>query len=197
MLRWGTLALAAAALWVAGCTRQLPPSHDPVAGNAGSAVRVIVYQDLQCPSCAQWHTAFMAHTIPAYSGQVGFEFRDYPLPQHPWAFDAAVLARYFDTRDAATGLAFRDFCFTHRNAIIPSNLVDQAAAFGQDHGVTRADLDGALKRDDLRRMVEADQARADQDHVEHTPTVFLGGVEAQSPDELAAMIDQALAAKHR
>ncbi len=183
----------AASLAVAGCHRSSGSSHDPVLGNAQSKVRVIVYQDLECPYCAQWHAAFVADTIPRYGSRVAFEFRDFPLDLHPWAFDAAVLARYFDTRGAAVGMAFRDYCFTHRNGIIPSNLMQQAADFGRGYGVTPQELTAALQREDLRALVQTDQARADVDHVAHTPTVLMNGVEAPSPDVLTAMLDQALA----
>ena len=162
-------------------------------GNARSPVRVIVYQDLECPSCAQWHGDFLSQIIPRFGAQVGFEFRDFPLPQHPWAFNAAVLARFFDTKSPQLGMAWRDYCFTHQDALTPDNLLDKAAAWAAPHGITRAQLSQVFARSDLFSLVQADMARGNRDHVEHTPTVLLNGVEATTPAKLEQMLTQALA----
>jgi protein-disulfide isomerase len=169
---------------------------DPVAGNPGSKVRVIVYQDLECPDCAQWHGVFIHQIIPEFGKRVAFEFRDFPLPQHLWSFNAAVLARYFDQKSLDLGMAWRDYCFTHQNVLTPDNLISRAAAWAAPHGITRTQLDLAFTRSDLFALVQADMQRGRADHVEHTPTVLLNGAEAQTPAELEQWLRQAVAA-HR
>lgn len=67
-------------------------SADPIAGNPQSKVRVIIFHDLECPDCAHWHGAFETQ-FPSFGSRVAFEFRDCPLPQHLWSFNAAVIAR--------------------------------------------------------------------------------------------------------
>ena len=47
---------------------------------------------------------------------------DFPLPLHNWSFEAAVLARYFDTHSKEIGNDFRDTVFAHQMEIIPQNL---------------------------------------------------------------------------
>jgi protein-disulfide isomerase len=177
----------------AASTRRPVPDPDPVAGNSNAKIRVIIYQDLECPDCAQWHGVFVHQIIPEFGKQVAFEFRDFPLPQHLWSFNAAVLARYFDQKSLALGLAWRDYCFTHQNDITPDNLISRAAAWAAPHGITRAQLDLAFTRTDLFALVQADMQRGRADHVEHTPTVLLNGVEATSPTELEQWLRLALA----
>lgn len=167
---------------------------DPIAGNVKSPVRVIIYQDLECPDCARWHGIFETQIIPRYGARVGFEFRDFPLPQHLWSFNAAVLARYFDTRNLRIGMAWRDYCFTHQNELTPDNLLDAATAWARPYGVTRAELAQAFDRTDLFALVQADQARGKQDDVKHTPTILFDGVEAATPDELEQRLNAALSA---
>jgi len=174
--------------------RAAAPVPDPVAGNPAAAVRVIVYQDLECPDCARWHGVLLSQVIPRFGAHVAFEFRDFPLPQHLWSFNAAVIARYFDGKNAQMGLAWRDYCFTHQDALTPDNLIDQAARWGKPYGVTRAQLEQVFANPELFALVQADQQLGHRDNVQHTPTVLLHGVEAQTPEQLEQMLQQALAA---
>ncbi|MGH9474719.1 MAG: DsbA family protein [Terriglobales bacterium] len=167
---------------------------DPVVGNVHSKLRVIVYQDLECPDCARWHQVFNSHIIPQFGRQVAFEFRDFPLPQHLWSFNAAVLARFFDTHSLKLGMAWRDYCFTHQDALTPDNLMDTAARWAHTSGITRAQLASAFSNAELFARVQADQRRGIQDNVQHTPTVLFEGVEASTPQQLELRLAQALAA---
>ncbi len=169
-------------------------SPDPIVGNAHSPVRVIIYQDLECPDCAQWHGVFERQMIPEFGARVGFEFRDFPLPQHLWSFNAAVLARYFDTRQTKVGLGWRDYCFTHQDQLTPGNLLDLAAQWAHSYGISEAELAAVFGRQDLFQKVMADESRGKQDNVQHTPTILLNGVEATTPAQLTQMLNHALAA---
>jgi len=191
------LGLVAAGMLMAlvGWTRPPAPAPDPVAGNANAAVRVIIYQDLECPDCARWHGIFESQIIPKFGARVGFEFRDFPLPQHLWSFNAAVLARYFDTKQARIGMAWRDYCFVHQTEFTPDNLLDKAVQWARPYGITRADLEPVFARADLFALIQADQQRGRRDKVEHTPTVLVGGTEAQNPEQLEQMLTTALAAR--
>lgn len=170
---------------------------DPVAGNPKATVRVIIYQDLECPSCAQWHQTLESAILPKYGKQVAFEFRDFPLRQHRWSFNAAVLARFFDTRSLQLGLAWRDYCFTHQEELTPDNLLNQAAAWAAPHGISHQQIEQVFSRSDLFALVQADLKRGELDHVQHTPTVLLNGVEATTPEQLEQMLARALATAHR
>src|SRR4029077_14447618 len=60
----------------------------------GVPVAIVVFEDLQCPKCRTdsplESQAAKAHNIPLIR-------HDFPLPMHNWSFNAAVMARYFDT----------------------------------------------------------------------------------------------------
>ncbi|MGH9413674.1 MAG: DsbA family protein [Terriglobales bacterium] len=169
---------------------------DPILGNVQSKIRVIIYQDLECPDCAQWHQIFKNQIIPRFGKEVGFEFRDYPLPQHQWSFNASVLARYFDTRNPKTGMAWRNYCFTHQTQISAANLMDTATRWARPYGITRMQLENAFANPDLFARVQADQQRGNRDHVQHTPTVLFNGTEAKTPQQLEIWLAQAIAAAH-
>src|SRR5215467_12301850 len=94
--------LAAPALAVASFAADASSFKPP----AGSKVAIVVFEDLECPDCARaypvvWEAA-RAHKIPVV-------LHDFPLPKHPWSFDAAIWARYFDTKSEKLGNDFRGY----------------------------------------------------------------------------------------
>src|SRR5262249_58109389 len=77
----------------------------------GAKVAIVVFEDLQCPDCARaypvvWETA-NAHKIPVV-------LHDFPLPRHNWSFDAAIWARYFDTKSEKLGNDFRGYIYRNQ-----------------------------------------------------------------------------------
>ena len=96
---------------------------------------------------------------------------DFPLPGHNWSFEAAVLARYFDTHSKDIGDEFRETVFAHQMEINPQNLRAFAEKFAAEHKIGLpfvVDPDGKL----------AGMVRADKDvgmglHIDHTPTIWL------------------------
>src|SRR5258708_8012003 len=72
----------------------------------GSQVAIVVFEDLQCPMCRRTaplvEQASKTYKIPVVR-------HDFPLPMHNWSYQAAVMARYFDTHSKALGNEFRDY----------------------------------------------------------------------------------------
>lgn len=77
----------------------------------GAPVAIVVFQDLQCPKCRMdapiEEEAARKHNVPLVR-------HDFPLPMHNWSFNAAVMARYFDSVSPDLGNQFRDFIFQHQ-----------------------------------------------------------------------------------
>src|ERR1700746_805939 len=85
----------------------------------GTPVALIVFEDLQCPKCRTdsplEEQAAKAHKIPLVR-------HDFPLPMHNWSFNAAVIARYFDTQSKDLGNQFRAYIFQHQLEITSGSL---------------------------------------------------------------------------
>lgn len=134
----------------------------------GAQVAIVVFEDLQCPDCRR------AAPLVAEAGRtykIPVVRHDYPLPMHNWSFDAAVIARYFDSHSKQLGVEYRDYIFQHQPEITPANLRAFSEKFAADHKV------------DLPFVVDpqgkfADEVRADRDvgqrlGLEHTPTIYV------------------------
>src|ERR1700689_4592204 len=98
----------------------------------GAGTALVVFEDLQCPQCGRvaplLDQASRTYKIPLVQ-------HDFPLPMHNWSFDAAVIARYFDTHSKEMGNAFRLAVFEHQMEINPQNLRGFAEKFAAEHKI--------------------------------------------------------------
>jgi protein-disulfide isomerase len=134
----------------------------------GANVALIVFEDLECPDCAR-AAPLLEEAARTY--HIPLVVYDFPLPRHPWAFDAAVLARYFDSQSKKLGSEFRLQVFQHQTEITRDNLRAFADKFATEHKV------------ELPFVVDpqaklADEIKADHDlglrvGIDHTPTIYV------------------------
>src|SRR5215470_230205 len=134
----------------------------------GAAVANVIFEDLECPDCARAaplvEQASRTYKIPVVR-------HDFPLPMHPWAYDAAILARYFDTHSKTLGNDFRDTVFKHQIEITKDNLRSFAEKYAQSHKI---DLPFVVDPDGkLAALVNADRDRGIQLGLQHTPTLYV------------------------
>jgi protein-disulfide isomerase len=161
----------------------------------GSRVAIVVFEDLQCPDCARANPlleeAARTYKIPLVR-------YDFPLPMHNWSFQAAVLARYFDTKSQKLGDEFRDALFTHQPEITPDNLRAFAEKFAQEHKTTLPFV--VDPKGELERKVRADYRLGQATGIQHTPTIYVVSnrttgepfVEVVDRTQLYRMIDDML-----
>jgi protein-disulfide isomerase len=134
----------------------------------GAPVALIVFEDLECPKCRVdsplEEQAAKAHKIPLVR-------HDFPLPMHKWSFNAAVIARYFDSQSKDLGNQFRDYIFQHQPEITADNLQSFAQKFAADHKVELPfviDPQGKFAAE-----VNADKALGQKVGIQHTPTIYI------------------------
>jgi protein-disulfide isomerase len=141
----------------------------------GAKVALVVFEDLQCPDCARaypvvWEAA-NAHHIPVV-------LHDFPLPMHNWSFEAAIWARFFDTKSINIGNDFRRFIYSNQPQINPGNLQQWVQKFADDNKIPlpfAKDPEGKLAE-----KVQADLSLGRKIGLEHTPTIFVIGQGAVS-----------------
>ncbi len=158
----------------------------------GAQIAIVVFEDYQCPQCGRV-APLLVQASRTY--KIPLVQHVFPLPMHNWSFEAAVLARYFDTHSKETGNEFRETVFAHQMEIFPQNLRGFAEKFAAEHKIVLpfvVDPDGKL----------AGLVRADKDvglslHVAHTPTIYVVSnkrtgkpyVEVTDPSKLYELID--------
>ena len=134
----------------------------------GSQVAIVVFEDLQCPMCRRTaplvEQASKTYKIPVVR-------HDFPLPMHNWSYQAAVMARYFDTISKSVGNEFRDYIFENQLEIDPQNLRSYAEKFAGAH---KAELPFIIDPSGkLAAEVNADRDLGKAIKLDHTPTVYV------------------------
>ncbi len=143
----------------------------------GSQVAIVVFEDLECPMCRRTapllEQASKTYKIPVIR-------HDFPLgPMHPWSFQAAVMARYFDTHSKALGNEFRDYIFENQLEINLQNLRSYAEKFAASHKVDFPFIIDPSGK--LAAQVTADRDLGKAIKLDHTPTVYI--VSSRNPSK--------------
>jgi protein-disulfide isomerase len=165
---------------------------------AGARVAIVEFDDLQCPACAAANPILKA---AAAKYHIPWIRHDFLIPYHNWSRNAALYARWFDTRSQAIGDDYRDQVFAAQNGIYNQDTLNQfTQKFAQNHGLSlpfAIDPQGKLAGE-----IAADNALAQRTGVASTPSIFVvtsGGTGApftqvKNPSrDLYTTIDQAIA----
>lgn len=169
-----------------------------VEGNAASRIRVIIYEDLQCPDCAVFRKALDETLLPRYGAVVAFEHRDFPIPKHSWATEAAVAARYLHDLDPGTAAEFRRRVQGRISEINARGFRAELSAFCRDKRLDSEKALAALMNDSYIRAVDAEFQEGVAAGIRRTPTVEVAGktfVETIDVNELQKALD-ALVGQH-
>ena len=167
-----------------------------VEGRADSAVRAVIYEDLQCSDCAAFAVMMYEKLLPQYGSKVAFVLRDFPLAKHAWARRAAIAARFFDERSPELGLEYRRQTMAGQKETNDANFNERLAGFAKAHNVEPEAAIAALANAHYAELVERDYQDGVSRGVVHTPTVFVNGrafVETFTFEEISKGIDEALA----
>ncbi len=205
-LRPAGLAFVAAAISFAPAAHAqfVPPPagtqvHDPSALKppAGARVAIVEFEDMECPDCGRANP-LLKEAAAKYN--IPWVRHDFPLPFHAWSFQAAVNARWFDTKSKKLGDDYRDEVFANQISITtPDVLTKFTEKFAQSHGIA---LPFALDpQGKLAAEVKADYALGQRIGIEHTPTIWVTTanskgapfVEVVDRSKLFQLIDQAIA----
>ncbi len=171
---------------------------------AGVHVAMIEFYDLECPVCAQTNPTLIA---AANQYKIPWLRHDFLIPYHIWSRQAAINARFFDTRDTKTmklGDEYRDYVMANQTSIetMPQlNIFTQR--FAQAHGINMPFAVDPMGK--FAAEVDADVALGKRIGVQHTPTIFIvasGGrapqyTEVTDRNHLFQTIDQVMAEAKR
>lgn len=197
LLRIGFL-LALAVLATEALRAQTASQSTILRPPAGSKVALIEFADLECPDCARaaplLEEAHKTYHIPVI-------VYDFPLPQHPWGFDASVYAHYFRSKSTPKNdleTKFRLYIYENQPAITQQNLREYVDKFAAENKVVVPFIIDPQGK--LAAAVRASKDKGIAVNIQHTPTIYVvtaktSGtpfVEVVNRNDLFSMIDQAL-----
>jgi protein-disulfide isomerase len=175
----------------------------PTRGNQAAKVRVVSYDDFQCPFCSRMHQTLFPGLLKEYGDRVVFIYKDYPLEEiHRWAVHAAVDANCLGAQNNDAYWDYADYLHANQQAIngaqggagSNAELDRLATAQAQKHGLDLSKLQACVKAQD-EKAVRASIREGQGIGVEATPVIFVDGqrLEGALPvDEIRLALDQAL-----
>ncbi len=100
---------------------------------SGAKVAIVEFDDLACPLCAAWNPTLMQ---AAAKYHVTWIRHDFLIPGHVWSPQAAVNARWFDTKSQKLGSEYRNTVFAQqRELATQDDLRVCTERFAQAHGM--------------------------------------------------------------
>ncbi len=168
---------------------------DIVEGNPASPVRVLIYEDLQCPDCRQFRALLDQKILPRYGTRVAFVHRDFPLGKHEWARAAAIAGRWISERNPQLGVTYRREIMAEQDHVTPSTLKPWLVEFARRNKLDEEGIVAALTDAKLAALVDQDYLGGVGRGISHAPTVYVGNqslVETIMYEDLARLLDTEL-----
>ncbi|MGF7159733.1 protein-disulfide isomerase [Rhodoligotrophos appendicifer] len=146
---------------------------DIIIGSDDAPVTIVEYASLTCPHCAD----FTATTFPELktkyidTGKVRFIFREFPFDD--LALAAAMISRCMP-RDKFFPMI--EILFDQQKVWSQNNPREELFNIAKLSGMTQAQFDECLKREDIAKAIIASRSKAaEQFGVDSTPTFFING----------------------
>lgn len=164
---------------------------DHTTGTAGAKAILVEYGDFQCPACATYEP--LVEKLRTEMGdKMLLVFRNFPLPQHPFAIPAARAAeaanlqgKYWEMHDKI--YAGQDTWIKEKDAAVTF------AQYAKDLGLDMTKYTVDLNSDVVSNKIKDDQASAARFAVDSTPSFFLNGklIQPQSYDDFKNLVTAA------
>ena len=173
------------------------PAH--IRGNPDAAVTLEEFGDFQCPPCGQF-AGFVDELLKEYDSRLRLVFRNFPLPGHQHAREAALAAEAAGLQ----GKFWEMYDTLYREQSLWSNASDVRGLFESYAGTLGLDVDRFKKDmdgDKVRERIDSDHALADFLGVKVTPTLFINNraidPKDKNPEGVRAAINAALEEKSK
>ena len=175
----------------------------PTRGNKDAKVKVVNYDDFECPFCSRMHQTLFPGLFKEYGDRVLFIYKDYPLEEiHPWAIHAAVNANCLNAQNSDAYWDYADYLHGNQHAISAEKGRDSqnaeldklAMLQGEKHNLDTPKLQTCIRAQD-DKAVRASMSEGESVGVDATPTMFVNGQKldgAVPAEAIRLAIDQAL-----
>jgi len=162
-------------------------THDsPLRGSTMAPVTIYEFSDFQCPHC-KMASPHLKKIVEESNGKVKLIFKQYPLPGHPKAREAAKAT--IAAHKQGKFWEMHDLLFENQDRLTTANLDDYAKKLGLDVKKFKADMQSK----ETEKKIEADIAEGHAAGVDSTPSIYVNDRSfIFPPDQLDAYVREEL-----
>lgn len=167
---------------------EVSTDDDPSLGPPDAPVVIVEFSDYNCPYCRRFHHETFRPLLEAYSGQIRFVYRDFPITSQE-SFNAAQAAECAE--DQGGYWEFHDALFSGRHGL----GLEAYRSYANELGLDAEELVRCVEEGRHAQEVQADARYASQLGVSGTPTFFINGIPlvgAQPLERFTELIDAEL-----
>ncbi len=153
-------------------------------------VTIDEFADYECPFCKQINPGLNA-LLAQYKGKIRFIYRNFPLPQHQYAFAAAEVAEA--AGDQGKFWQMHDLLFSRQDEWINSQSPESLfIGYAQELGLNKDQFTQALTSEKYKAKITRDVADGNALGVDATPTFYVDGITDVGGQHLQALIEKEL-----
>lgn len=163
----------------------------PVTGGKDAKVTIVEFSDFQCPFCAKG-AEILNQLKKKYGNKIKVVFKNFPLPFHNHAEDAAVAGLCANEQGSNYFWKMHDQMFANQDALDTEGLKKTAKKIG----LKMDQFEKCLSEKKYLSQVKADMEEGRKIKVKSTPTFFINGQlinGAQPVEVFSEIIDEELA----
>jgi protein-disulfide isomerase len=172
--------------------RLLAGVHSASIGPKDASVTIVEFSDFQCPFCQRLATLMEKEVLPS-EPNVHVVFRNFPLPMHPWAKQAAEVLACAQMQSDSAFWQLHDYVFNNQRAFTAANATEKLTAAadtqpGLNHDTFHQCIDEGFAVGPVAKDVELGNKYG----VHATPTLFINGTKVEGVRD-AAQLKQLIA----
>jgi protein-disulfide isomerase len=146
-------------------------------GPASTPVTIVEFADFECPYCARAFSEIETLVNTTYKNKVKLIWKNFPLPSHDWAQQAAIAAECARQQNPAAFWSFAGSFYQDQAEINAQNLRAHI-----DHYTSAASLDAkalsaCVLNDATEAKINQDRADGTAIQINSTPTFLVNGIE--------------------
>ncbi|HSE82929.1 MAG TPA: DsbA family protein [Thermodesulfobacteriota bacterium] len=161
---------------------QISLKNVPVKGDKNAKVTIVEYSDFQCPFCSK-ASDMLPKILQEYKGKVKIFYKQFPLPTHQWAMNAAIASVCtYRVGGNDSFWKFHDLVFDKQQEITDQKSKEQLKGIAKQLGVDEKKYDACLNSPDVAARVQSDINEGQSIGVNSTPTFIINGLPVPGAD---------------
>ncbi|HLW71181.1 MAG TPA: thioredoxin domain-containing protein [Candidatus Binataceae bacterium] len=163
--------------WQHASVKSLHLEDRATLGPASAPITIIEFADFECPYCARAFSEIETVVNTTYKGKVRLIWKNFPLPSHDWAEQAAIAAECARQQNPAAFWAFAGSFYQDQTEINVQNLREHIERYANANSLDVKALNACVLTDAAEAKVLQDRKDGEGIQINSTPTFLVNGVE--------------------